>query len=338
MPKCAIGTLVNAIMHLQTSTTNCPVPPVEFSKIGKRKIIAEFDGGRMSSNAGALALREVEERCQLLNRIAECFSDYRGPSRVEHSLKRLLGQRTFGLCMGYEDLNDRDRLQDDPILCLAFGCEDIEGVERMRDRDKGHPLISSNTLNRLELSVGGTAEKDRYKRMAASMKKLYKLLTEVFLDSYEEPPERIILDLDATDDVLHGNQEGRSYHGYYGDYCYLPLYVTCGEHIVASVTRPPNIDASKGAKKVLKQIWRRWPDVEIWIRADGGYFRDKMLSWCENKNVTYIVGLGRNPRLQRAIEAAMEASRKQCESSGEAARHLVKYSVDSDIAGPSSSA
>ena len=198
----------------------------------------------MSSNAGALALREVEESCHILDRIAGCFSDHRDPSRVEHSLNRLLGQRIFGLCMGYEDLNDHDRLRDDPILCLALGCEDIEGEERVRDRDKGHALASSKTLNRLELSVEETAAKDRYKRMAANMKKLHKLLTEFFLESYEEPPERIILDLDTTDDVLHGNQEGRSYNGYYGHHCYLPLYVTCGEHVVASVTRPSNIDAS----------------------------------------------------------------------------------------------
>ena len=283
----------------------------------------------MSSNAGALALREVEKKCQLFGRMAECFSDYRDPSRVEHSLKRLLGQRTFGICMGYEDLNDHDRLRDDPILCLALGCEDIEGEERVRDRDKGHALASSKTLNRLELSVEETAAKDRYKRMAANMKKLHKLLTEFFLESYEEPPERIILDLDTTDDVLHGNQEGRSYNGYYGHHCYLPLYVTCGQHIVAAVLRPANIDAAKGAKKelkrVVKQIRRRWPDVEIWIRADSGFCRDKILSWCEKKNVGYIVGLGRNPRLQRAIEAEMEASRKQCESSGKPARHFRSF-------------
>ena len=308
------------------TTANRPAQPVEFTKIGKREIIAEFDGGLMSSNAGTFALREVEEKCQILDRIAECFSDYRDPSRVEHSLKHLLGQLIFGLCVGYEDLNDHDSLRDDPILCLALGFEDIEGV---RDRDKGHALASSKTLNRLELSVEGTAEKDRDQRMAAIMKKLHKLLTEIFLESYEEPPERIVLDLDATDDVLHGNQEGRSYYRYYGDYCSLPLYITCGEHIVASVTRPSNIDASKGTKKVLKrvakQIRRLWPDVEIWIRADSGFCRDKILSWCEKKNVTYIVGLERNPRLQRAIEAEVEASRKQCESSVEAARHFRSF-------------
>ena len=329
MPTCAVGIQLYAILHPQTTATNRPVQPVEFSKIGKRKIDAEFDGGRMSSNAGALALREVEEKCQILDRIVDCFSDHRDPSRVEHSLNRLLGKRIFGLCMGYEDLNDHDRLRDDPILCLALGCEDIEGVERVRDRDKGHALASSKTLNRLELSVEETAAKDRYKRMAANMKKLHKVLTEVFLESYEEPPERIILDLDTTDDVLYGKREGRPYHGYYGDYCYLPLYITCGEHIVVSVLRPSNIDASKGAKKelkrVVKQIRGRWPDVEIWIRADSGFCRDKILSWCEKKDVTYVVGLGRNPRLQRAIEAEMEASRKQCESSGEAARHFRSF-------------
>ncbi len=283
----------------------------------------------MSSNAGALALREVEEKCQMFDRIAACFTDYRDPARVEHSIKRLVGQRIFGLCLDCEDLNDHHRLRDDPILCLAVGCEDIEGVERVRDRDKGHPLASSKTLNRLELSVEETADEDRYKRMAPNMKKLHKEVTEFFLESYEEPPERIILDLDATDYELHGNQEGKFYHGYYRKYCYLPLYITCGEHIVVSLLRPSNIDASKGAKKVVKrvvkQIRRLWPDVEIWIRADSGFCRDKILSWCEKKNVAYIVGLGRNSRLKRAIEAKMEASRKQCESSGEAARHFRSF-------------
>ncbi len=180
VPKCIFIIHLYSIMYPQSTTTNCLAQPVEFSKIGKRKIVAEFNGGHMSSNAGALALREVEERCQLLGRMADCFSDYRDPSRVKHSLKRLLGQPTFGLCVGYEDLNDHDRLRDDPILCLALGCEDIEGDERVRDRDKGHALASSKTLNRLELSVEETAAKDRYKRMAANMKKLHELLTESF--------------------------------------------------------------------------------------------------------------------------------------------------------------
>ena len=162
MPESAIGIYLVAVMHPQTTATDCPVQPVELSKIGKRKITAECDGGRMSSNAGALALREVEAKCQILDRIAACFTDHRDPSRVEHSLNRLLGQCIFGLCMGYEDLNDHDRLRDDPILRPAVGCEDIEGDERVRDRDKGHALASSEMLNRLELPVKGTVATDRY--------------------------------------------------------------------------------------------------------------------------------------------------------------------------------
>ena len=196
---------------------------LQFSNLGRRKVGAEFDGGRMTSDAGALLLREVNARCDLISRLAACFTDYRDPSRVEHSVERLLAQRIFGWCLGYEDLNDHDRLREDPALAVAVGGSDIAGDERVRSRDRGHALASSKTLNRLELGEEENAATDRHKRIAADPDPMDGLLVERFMESYAEAPEHIILDLDATDDVLHGHQEGRFYHGYYKNYCYLPL-------------------------------------------------------------------------------------------------------------------
>ena len=184
---------------------------LQFSNLGRRKVVAKFDGGRMSSDGGASLLREVDARCGLISRLAACFTDYRDPSRVEPGVERLLAQRIFGLCLGYEDLNDPDRLREDPALAMAVGGADIAGEERVRSRDRGHALARSKTLNRLELSEEETAATDRHKRIAANHEKMDQLRVELFLDSYEEPPERIIPDLDATDDVLHGN---RFYPGY----------------------------------------------------------------------------------------------------------------------------
>ena len=310
--------------------TDCNVETLHFTGLGRRKVVAKFDGGRMSSDAGALLLREVNERCDLMGRFAECFTDYRDPDKVEHPLERLLAQRIFGLCLGYEDLNDHDRLRDDSALALAVGCTDIAGEARVRERDKGHPLAGANTLNRLELGVEETAASDRYKRVVADFDKIDALLVELFMESYQEPPERIILDLDATDDTIHGQQENRFFHGYYGKYCFLPLYIICGNHVLLSRLRPSNIDASKGATqelaRVVAQIRTRWPEVQVWIRADSGFCREKIMAWCEANEVSYILGLARNKRLQAMIESEMEQSRKTCKASGEASRRFCCFS------------
>ena len=302
---------------------------LQFSNLGRRKVVAEFDGGRMTSDAGAMLLREVNARCGLIERLAECFTDYRDPSRVEFPVDRLLAQRIFGLCLGYEDLNDHDRLRDDPALAIAVGCADIAGDGRVRQRDRGHALASSKTLNRLELSEEETAATDRHKRIAANHDQIDGLLVDLFMDSYEEAPERIILDLDTTDDVLHGNQEGRFYHGYYRDYCYLPLYIVCGDHIVLARLRTANQDASAGStdelNRIIPQIRARWPEVEIWIRADSGFCRDEIMTWCEAHEVKYILGLARNARLQEEIAPEMEISRQECKKTQAAARRFKSF-------------
>lgn len=252
---------------MQYISSHCQSESLHFAALGRRKVVAKFDGGRMSSDAGVLLLREINERCGLTRRLAECFTDYRDRSRVEHGVEGMLAQRIFGLCLGYEDLNDHDGLRDDPAMALAVGCADMTGEDRVRQRDKGHPLASSKTINRLELSQEKEASKDRYKRTAADFDKIDALLVDLFMDSFAEPPERIILDLDATDDVLHGHQEGRFFRGYYGHYCYLPLCIVCGEHVLVARLRRSNIDASAGAteelERVVEQIRLRWPQVEI---------------------------------------------------------------------------
>lgn len=313
---------------MQIKSTHCPSNTLHFTKLERRNVVGNFDGGRMSSDGGGLLLREVEKQGNIIGRLAECFEDHRDPARVEHSVKRLVAQRVFGFCLGYEDLNDHDSLRDDPALALALECSDITGQDRVRQRDKGHPLASSKTLNRLELSSEETAAEGRYKRVAADFEEMDALLVNLFMDSFPAPPERIILDLDATDDVLHGNQERRFYHGYYHTYCYLPLYIVCGNHVLVARLRRSNIDASEGSKqelaRVVAQIRERWPEVEIWIRADSGFCRDAIMAWCEEHDVIYI--LGRNKRLQKIIAPDMEASQKQCEATGKASRRFCSFS------------
>ena len=192
---------------------------IDLADQGRRKVRACFDGGRMSCDGGALLLRAIDQRIGLTRRLAACFVDHRDPRRCEHSLQRLLAQRLFGLALGYEDIGDHDRLRDDSLLALALG----SGERRVRERDRGHPLAGSSTLNRLELGTPEQARQDRYKRIVADTERLDALLLELFLDSHAEAPEEIVLDVDATDDPLHGRQEGRFFHGYYDCYCYLPL-------------------------------------------------------------------------------------------------------------------
>ena len=302
---------------------------LQFSNLGHREVVAEFDGGHMTSDAGAMLLREVNARCGLIARLAECFTDYRDPSRVEHGVERLLAQRIFGMCLGYADLNDHDRLRDDPALAMAVGGSDIAGDERVRSRDRGHALASSKALNQLEMSEPESAATDRHKRIAADHDQIDGLLVELFMDSYEKAPERIILDLDTTDDVLYGNPEGRLYPGYRGDYCYLPLYIVCGDHILGARLRTANQEASAGStdelNRIIPQIRARWPEVEIWIRADSGFCRDAIMIWCETNEVKYILGLGRNPRLQQEIAPEMEISRQECLKSGTASRRFKSF-------------
>jgi hypothetical protein len=308
-------------------TTECTQTSFEFAAEGSRQVVARFDGGPITSDAGGLLLRQTDQRIDLLGRLADCFADRRDPEQVEHPLEQLLAQRVYGLALGYEDLNDHDQLRSDPLLAVMAGCADVSGQQRRKARDRGNPLAGKSTLNRLEQSRDTP---DRYRKINYDAKAIDELWVQIFLESHPEEPEEIILDLDATDTPLHGEQENRFFHGYYDAYCYLPLYIFCGEHLLCARLRPSNIDASKGStwevRRIVRQIRERWPGVRILLRADSGFARQRLMRWCEKHGVDYVFGLARNERLGAEIAEAMEQARAESARTGEAARVYVEFS------------
>ena len=295
-----------------------------FGKCGDREIKGEFTGGTQSSDAGFLLLRGVETVCKIISQFCKCFTDYWDPEKIEHTTEELVGQRVYGLALGYEDLNDHEELRKDPILATLVNKEDPAGQNRRREQDKGKPLAGKSTLNRLELTPLDASENDRYKKIAIDIDKVDDFFVQIFLQAHSAPPRRIVLDLDATDDPLHGNQEGRFFHGYYKEYCYMPLYIFCGDFLLCARLRQSNIDASKGSveelTRLVKKIREVWPDVEIVIRGDAGFCRDDIMTWCENNQVHFILGLGKNIRLLRKIKRAMKKARRQYGKTRKAAR------------------
>ena len=307
-------------------TTECSLTQLEFHALGSREVVGRFDGGRITSDGGGLLLREVDQRIGLLHRLAGCFDDYRNPNSVEHSVHALVAQRVYGLALGYEDLNDHDALRSDSVLALMVGKRDLTGERRERARDQGTSLAGSSTLNRLELSTPELAAADRYKKIAADPAALDRLLVDAFLESYRKPPREIWLDLDATDDPLHGHQEGRFFHGYYRCYCYLPLYIFCGEHLLCARLRPSDRDGAAGSveelERIVAQIRARWPKTRIVIRGDSGFCRDAIMRWCEEHGIRYVLGLARNKRLHRALGREMAEAHAEHEITGKSARRF----------------
>jgi hypothetical protein len=305
-------------------TTESTQHSFDFQPLGSRQVTARFDGGRITTEGGALLLREVARKTGLLRRFSECFRDHRDPERIEHTVEELVSQRVYGLALGYEDLNDHDELRSDPMLAVLVGKKDPSGQQRRRTRDEGKPLAAKSTLNRLELTPANASQRNRYKKIAVKGRKVDELFLEHFVDSHDEPPAEVILDLDCTDDPVHGEQEGRFFHGYYGHYCYLPLYVFCGELLLCARLRPSNIDASAGATEELERIVGRlreaWPEVKIIIRADSGFARESIMRWCEEHDVDYVLGLARNARLVRAIGRQLRQARIRHHETGKAAR------------------
>jgi hypothetical protein len=304
--------------------TQCNQLSLAFQPLGNRQVTARFDGGHVSSDGGGVLLREVERRFGFIEQFARCFTDHRDPEQIEHTLVELLKQRVFGLCLGYEDLNDHDTLRHDPLLAMLVGKQDPLGERREFLRDRGKALAGKSTLNRLELSPPKAGVKSRYKKITAQLHQVHEFFVEAFLQQHPTPPRRIVLDLDATDDVVHGQQLGRFFHGYYKNYCFLPLYIFCGDHPLLSLLRPADIDASAGAVKQLARIVARirqaWPQVQIVVRADSGFCREALLSWCEAHGVDYLIGLAKNQRLSRILGAELHAAQQQFETTGEAAR------------------
>ena len=305
--------------------TECNPNSFLFQTETSRQVVAQFDGGTISSDGGGLLLREVERLTGILRQFSECFVDHRDPDLIEHTVEELAAQRIYALALGYEDLNDHEQLRADPLLATLVGKADPTGQDRLRSPDRGHPLAGKSTLNRLELSPAGATAESRYKKIPVSASQVEGLFVDLFLQSHAtRPPPRIILDVDATDNPLHGHQLGRFFHGDYGHYCYLPLYVFCGEHLLCARLRPSDIDGAAGSVKILSriiaQIRERWPEVSILIRGDSGFCREPLMAWCESNQVDYLLGLAKNERLKAAIEAEMQQARSQYEQTGEAAR------------------
>lgn len=309
--------------------TQCNQRPFQFHPLTKREVQAQFDGGVITSDAGGLLLREVEKRTGIIERFAACFVDYRVKEQVEHTVKELVAQRVYALALGYEDLNDHDQLRRDPLLAILAEKPDPTGESRVRERDRGKALAGKSTLNRLELTKAVVEGKERYKKIVMDQAAVDRLLVEVFLQAHPEAPPEIVLDLDATDDPVHGNQEGRFFHGYYGHYCYLPLYIFCGEHLLCARLRPSNIDASAGCveelKRIVAQIRQAWPDVKITLRGDAGFCREELMVWCEQEGVDYVLGLPKNERLKAEIRREQEQAAAAYARTGTAARVFKEF-------------
>jgi hypothetical protein len=300
-------------------STECSQFVFGFHPQKRREIRAQFDGGAITSDGGGLLLREVEKRVGVLRQFAACFTDYRNPDLIEHKVEEMVAQRVYGLALGYEDLNDHEELRNDPLLAVL-----IEKAD-----PSSQVLAGKSTLNRLELSKETASRKERYKKIVLDHGAVDRLLVQVFLEAHQEAPQEIILDLDATDDPLHGKQEGRFFHGYYGHYCYLPLYIFCGEFLLCARLRPSNIDAPAGSveelRRIVAQIRSAWPEVRMVVRGDSGFCREELMGWCEAEGVDYLLGLAKNERLKAEIVKEMEEAKAQYQGTGRAARRFQEF-------------
>jgi hypothetical protein len=299
--------------------TECNAELFAFAPLVRREVVGSFDGGAITSDAGALLLRATDRAIGLVKRFSRCFIDRRDQELIEHSVETLTGQRVFGIALGYEDLNDHDELRHDPVMAVL--------ADKLKaGRANCAPVAGKSTLNRLELSG---AEATRYHKVGHTPAAIENLFVTLFLEAHKTPPAEITLDLDATDDPLHGHQEGRFFHGYYDCYCYLPLYVFCGRDLLVSKLRPANIDACAGAveetARIVAQIRGRWPHTRIILRADSGFARDALMAWCEANAVDYIFGLAKNARLTAAIEAELAEAHNESQQTGGPARRFKDF-------------
>jgi hypothetical protein len=295
--------------------TECIQSSFGFEACGRREIVARFDGGTITSDGGAVLLRQTEKRLKLLPRLAGCFLDGRQPERIEHSIEEMLAQRIYGLALGYEDVNDHEQLRIDPLFQVLAGREQMD-----------RSLAGKSTLNRMELGAGVP---DRYKKITYWKEGIDELLTQLFIETHQQAPAEVILDIDTTDLPLHGKQEGRFFHGYYDEYCYLPLYVFCGEQILCARVRESNHDASFGSlaeiQRIVKQLRAAWPEVKIILRGDSGFCRNELMSWCESNRVDFVFGLARNQRLRRIIGQPLWQARQQWEQTNQPARVFAEF-------------
>jgi hypothetical protein len=295
--------------------TQCTQSSFEFKGHHSREVVARFDGGSISSDGGSLLLRQTDERLNLLARFSGCFLDGREQDRIEHTVLEMVSQRVYGLALGYEDINDHEQLRKDPLFGVLAGREEVDRA-----------LAGKSTLNRLEL---GNGQQDGYKKITFWKQAVDELLVSVFIESHEKAPEEIVLDVDTTDLPLHGKQEGRFFHGYYDHYCYLPLSVFCGEHVLCARLRQSNSDASAGSlaeiERIVDQIRGAWPEVKIILRGDSGFCRNELMSWCEGKRVDYVFGLARNQRLRKIIGRQMQEATVEWKQTGKPARAFTEF-------------
>jgi hypothetical protein len=295
--------------------TECTQSSFGFEACGRREIVARFDGGTISSDGGAFLLRQTDKHLNLLPRLAECFLDGRNQERVEHTIQEMLAQRIYGLALGYEDINDHEQLRSDPVFGILAERAQLE-----------EPLAGKSTLNRMELG-GGT--NDRYKKITFWKEGVDELLVKLFIEAHPSAPREIVLDVDTTDLPLHGKQEGRFFHGYYDCYCYLPLYIFCGDHILCARLREANHDAAFGSlaevRRIVAQIRTAWPEVKVVLRGDSGFCRNELMSWCENNGVDFVFGLARNQRLRKIIGQQMHEATEQWNQTGKPARIFTEF-------------
>ena len=298
--------------------TECNQDRFGFASVGgSREIVAEFSGGTISSDGGGLLLQETDSKMKLLTRFSQCFVDLRNPDLIEHSVEQLIRQRVYALALGYEDLNDHDQLRQDPLLGVMAG--KAEPVTEL--------LAGKSTLNRMEL---GTGVATGYKKITFWRDSVDELLVNVFLEAHPVAPQQIVLDIDTTDLALHGKQEDRFYHGYYKHYCYLPLYIFCGDHVLCARLRPSSIGPAVGSRKeverIVQQIRQRWPEVDIILRGDSGFCSNELMAWCEQQDrVAYVVGMARNQRVEALLAGPLAEAKQQFEATQQPARIFIEF-------------
>src|SRR5438309_11141828 len=294
--------------------TECSAECFDFGIVEGRPVEAAFDAGLVTSDAGALLLGATDRAIGMLDRFAACFRDERRADLIEHAVATLVGQRVFAIALGYEDLHDHDELRDDPMMAVLAG-------KLATRREDCAPVAGKSTLNRLELSK---LEPTRYHKISHNPVAIKRLPVDLFLEAQVRAPKQIVLDLDATDDPLHGDQEGRFFHGYYDCYCYLPLYVFCGRHLLAAKLRRANIDAAAGAvqevARIVAHIRSRWPLARIVLRADSGFAREELMAWCEANGVDFLFGLAKNDRLIAMIKTELDRAATKSRQTGKPAR------------------
>ena len=309
--------------------TECTTEKLIFEGVGRRRVEADFSGGQVSSDGGVLLVREADRRIGLSERMSECFVDYRDGKQAEHSVKELIRQRVYALALGYEDVNDHELLSRDPLLATAIGKQDPGGQNRRSSKHRGVAAASASTLARIDRTQADANSKSRYEKVVCDFDKLRSCFVQTFIRSFQRVPERLILDVDPTDIQLHGNQEQRFYHGYYGHYCYLPMYLFCGDYPLSVKLRPSNIDGSLGVvqflQPVVEQIREAFPAVHLIIRADSGFCREELMAWCEHNGIDYVLGMAKNARLQNALSKQLERARRQYLRTGQTARYFTEF-------------